>query len=167
VTADYWQQQEQLERRHYEEHYRHATGSRNAIANSLGDYMHIGTFSQSKYLKQSDTDENGFLATITKVEAENVAKQGEEKKIRCIVYFREQEKGMVFNKTNLNRAAKICGSEDTDNWIGKKVVVFLDPDVEMGGEIVGGLRVRAPKKPAAEPKQPVGSIADMENDVPF
>lgn len=124
--------------------------------------VHIGEFTQSKYLKQQDIPEP-VLWTIRAIAKENVAMQNQPRKDRCIVYFQESQKGMVLNKTNLNRTAKALGSEDTDDWIGKQLVLYNDPDVEMGGEIVGGLRVRAAKKKAAPSK----TIADMESDVPF
>ncbi len=134
----------------------------------------IGKYSQSKYLKGSDFPQPA-LVTIDRCTEENVAKENEQKRIRCILYFAELEKGLAMNKTNLVRVAKITGSENTDDWPGHKVVIYYDEDVEMGGEIVGGLRVRAPKqvakqvsKPAISRKEAMDAITGMEDDsVPF
>ena len=135
--------------------------------------MHIGKFSSSKYLKGTDFEQPKLL-TIDHVAAENVARQDEPKRERAILYFTELEKGMVANKTNLVRCAKIFDSEDTDDWNGKKLVVFFDEDVEMGGDIVGGLRVRAPKQVAKtatrqEPvsrKEAMDAVTGLDDDVP-
>lgn len=132
--------------------------------------MNIDEFSQSKYLAKKDFPKPALL-TISRASKENVAKSNEPKKERCIIYFDGLEKGMVFNKTNLTRAAFALQSEDTDDWIGKKIIVYFDDEVEFGGEIVGGLRVRKPKN-QPEPYKPkpqvaTGRIEDMDSDIPF
>ena len=134
--------------------------------------MDISQFSQSKYLKQTDlADVDDITVTITEIASVNVARQGEEASVRAVVSFREDYKPMVFNKTNLVRAAKIFGSTDTDDWIGKKIRIYVDEDVSMGGEIVGGLRVKpVPKKAPQAPAKPAsksGGIPEMSDDIPF
>ena len=134
--------------------------------------MDISQFSQSKYLKQTDlADVDDITVTITEVNSVNVAKQGEAPSMRAVVSFKEDYKPMVFNKTNLVRAAKIFGSTDTDDWIGKKLRIYVDEDVSMGGEIVGGLRVKpVPKKAPQAPAKPAsksGGVPDMDDDFPF
>ena len=130
--------------------------------------MKTSELTPSKYLKKDDFPEPALL-TIKGVEKENVALPNQPKKERGVVYFEEKEKGMVFNTTNLKRAEKALGSDDTDDWIGKKIVVFFDENVEFGGEMVGGLRVRAQRtttKPAAAPSKK-GHFDDIEDDIPF
>ena len=54
--------------------------------------------------------------------------------------------------------------------IGKQIVVYVDPDVEYRGEIVGGLRVRAARKPGPSKANAdaVGSGQTIDDsDVPF
>jgi len=50
-------------------------------------------------------------------------------------------KKLTLNKTNTRIIAGMVG-DDTDTWIGKKVVVSFDPTVMYSGKMVGGLRVR-------------------------
>jgi hypothetical protein len=64
---------------------------------------------------------------------------------------------MVLNSTNIQLMAKACGSDDTDDWIGKQIIVYVDENVSFGGELVGGLRIRkhkqaAPVAPKAGPR---------------
>lgn len=124
--------------------------------------MNINQLKQSKYLKTSDIPEP-VLVTIDSIGLTNVAKEGEREDKRPIVQFKELEKPMVFNATNLKRTAKALDSDETDDWVGKQIVVYTDEDVEYAGEIVGGLRVRAAKKKAA----PTKTLADMDSDIPF
>ena len=106
--------------------------------------MKTSELTSSKYLKKEDFPKPA-LVTIRDVTKENVALPNQPKKERGVIHFEEYDKGMVLNSTNLKRTEKAMGSDDTDNWAGKKIVVYVDEEVEFGGEIVGGLRLRAPK----------------------
>jgi hypothetical protein len=121
----------------------------NALPNQDETQMKIGDMIESKYLKQSDVNE---LTTVT-VEAlkkVNVARDDEDPEYRWTVRFGEFAKPMVLNVTNLKRLAKALG-DDTDDWLGKQVELYVDPDIEFGGNVVGGLRLRGvPRK--AKPK---------------
>ena len=107
----------------------------------------------SSYLKQSDFDENGLIVTVARVDNKNVAKEDEPPEHKWIVYFNEYEKGMVLNSTNIQALAKACNSDDTDDWTGKEVVVYVDPPVGYVGKVTGGLRI----KRYAQPKAPARS----------
>lgn len=136
----------------------------------------IKDLSKSKYLKTQDVPEP-VIVTIKDVDIANVAKEGERKDERLVVTLKEFEKPMVFNATNMKRAAKALGSDETDDWVGKKLVLYTDEDVEYAGEIVGGLRVRAIKRKQADPEDDPDQryknenkgkgIQGMESDVPF
>ena len=95
----------------------------------------------SKFLKKEDLGDEEHTVTIKKVSKTNVARDDEPPKYKGTILFDEFPKPMVANTTNLNRIAKAMGN-DTDAWIGQQVKVFYDPDVEFGGKIVGGIRVR-------------------------
>ena len=130
----------------------------------------IGEMIESKYLKQSDLADD-MVVTVAKVGKANVAREGDEPEYKWLIRFNELPKPMVLNSTNIKRLAKACNSDDTDQWIGKQVVLYVDPDVEFAGNVVGGLRVRAHK--AATPTRQVmpaptgGKFDDMADDVPF
>ena len=121
--------------------------------------MHIGALKQSKFLTRADVG-RGMLVTIRGVHQENVAKEGAPEELRYCLQFDETEKPMVLNSTNGQIIAGIIKSEETDNWTGQKVVIYDDPNVSFGGKLVGGIRVRAPRIPAATaPTQPAPALA--------
>ena len=125
----------------------------------------IGEMIESKYLKQSDVEEETEV-TIAKVGQINVAREDQEPEMKWAIRFQELKKPMVLNSTNIQLLAKACESEDTDDWIGKKVIIYSDPNVSFGGKLVGGLRVKLPiKKKALAPAG--GKFDDMEDDIPF
>lgn len=111
---------------------------------------HISEMRESKFLKKEDCGA-GILVTVSECVQENTAKEGAPQEYKWCLRFHEQEKPMVLNATNMQIIAAICGSENTDDWIGKKVVLYSDPNISFQGKLVGGIRARAPKNPAARP----------------
>lgn len=111
--------------------------------------MHISQLKQSKFLTRADAG-RGILVTIKDIFQENVAKEGAPEELRWCLAFNEQDKPMVLNSTNGQIIASITGSEDTDSWAGKQIVIYDDPNVSFGGKLVGGIRCRAPRPQAAK-----------------
>lgn len=87
--------------------------------------------------------------TITKVVAEEV---GRDKEIKPVAYFKEDTRGLVLNKTNYGVLAEALGSTDTDRWVGTRVELSYNPEVQFGGKTVGGLRIK-PLRNAPAPKK--------------
>lgn len=95
----------------------------------------------SKFLKQSEVSDEPTV-TVVSLKKENVAREDEDADYKYTVKFKEFEKPLVLNSTNIKRMAKALG-DDTDDWIGGKVILYVDPDIEYGGKVVGGIRVRS------------------------
>jgi hypothetical protein len=101
----------------------------------------------SNFLKSPDVDPE-VLVTIVECKEEVVDKIENESK--HVLYFREFEKPLVLNWTNIEAISVYVGEENTDNWPGHQVVLFHDPSVSFKGKRTGGIRVRpAPKKAQA------------------
>ena len=108
---------------------------------------------ESKFLKKEDVG-TGALFTVESCEQHNVAKEGAEPELRWCLSFEESDKPLVLNSTNIQLCEGIFGADDTDDWTGKKIVLYADPTVAFKGKVVGGIRVRAPKgkaKPVTVP----------------
>lgn len=124
----------------------------------------------SSYLKQTDFDEAGFIVTVATITHKNIARADEAEEMKWIVHFQEFEKGMVLNSTNIQALAKACGSDDTDNWMNKQVVVYVDPNVSFGGQVKGGLRIKRHVQAQAPKSAPIRAHADEgdgDNKAPF
>jgi hypothetical protein len=117
---------------------------------------------QSKFLRKEDFDEDQ-VCTIKDCKLEQVGKDDSPEE-RWVLYFREREKGMVLNITTIRVLESTYGG-DTDHWVGNKVMVYVDPNVSFGGKVVGGLRLRTPKKVAV--KAPVKTDDEFADDIPF
>ncbi len=127
---------------------------------------------------------------------EELVGAGAEKEKKLVVWFTNDERGLVLNRVN-NRTLRGSFGDDTAGWVGKVIIIF-PMMVEMRGKMVPGLRVRIPPpkqsgetakpKPGgngrtaapAQPKPPVeeelNSIdepaaqteaADLDDEIPF
>jgi len=122
----------------------------------------------SKFLRKEDFDEDRVM-TIRGVKLEDMP--GDDGQQKWVLYFREEAKGMALNVTSIRVLEKAFG-DDSDLWIGKKVKVYVDPNVSFGGKVVGGLRLMPPRlaKPAPPPveeKAPTTSDDQFDDDIPF
>ena len=108
----------------------------------------ISEMMDSKFLRKEDVG-HGALMTVAGCDQYNVAKQGAEPENKWCLTFEESDKPLVLNSTNIQLCQRVFGSDDTDEWTGKKIVLYTDPNVPYAGKIVGGIRVRAYKVKAA------------------
>jgi len=133
--------------------------------------------SNSRFLTQKDVGP-GILATVAKVFLDNVAAEGAPPDEKWVMAINEHEKPLVLNNTNLDLMEFATNSPDTDDWIGKHVVIYTDHAVMYAGRRTGGLRVRAPKPGSVpEPVPPNAELQggggstndhdDFDDDIPF
>lgn len=131
--------------------------------------MRTSEMIDSKYLKQSDVPEP-VIVTIKKLGKINLAKEGEADEMKWAIRFDEFPKPMLLNSTNIKLLEKATGSDDTDDWLGKEVILYNDENVTFGGQVVGGLRIRrqqaAPTRRSV-PEKTGNALADMDDDIPF
>ncbi len=128
--------------------------------------MRIGEMKSSKFLKKEDAG-TGKLVTIAKLDQQNVALDDQEPEMKWVIHFQEFDKGMALNWTNIQLIAKALGSDETNDWLGKKIVIYDDPNVSYGGKLTGGIRVRAQKITATEAKIEAPLPNPYSDDVPF
>jgi hypothetical protein len=139
--------------------------------------MKTSELKSSKYMKKEDCGDDGILVTIKELKQENVAPDNKPEELKYILYFQGDVKPLVLNGTNIKLIEKALGSDETDDWTGKAIVLFNDENVEYMGEVVGGVRcdvtrtkryhAKEAKSPAtAKPSSKVPAAADFEQDGP-
>lgn len=114
----------------------------------------ISQMKTSNFLSRGDVANGPILGLMLNVAQENVAMKGQPEELKWCLNFSNIEKPLVLNQVNMQLIAKIVGSENTDDWTGKQIVIYDDPTITFGGRVTGGLRVRAPKQrpaPAVPP----------------
>jgi hypothetical protein len=122
----------------------------------------------SKFLKKDDVDPPK-LVTVKALRQANVAMDDQPEELKWTILFKELDKPMVLNSTNIQLLTKALGTDETDEWVGKQIVVYNDPNVSFGGKITGGVRIRAPKKKATPEAAATteAAAADYDDDIPF
>lgn len=108
----------------------------------------------SRWLKAADIKGRQVTVTIEKIVIEDL---GDESK--PVAYFVGRDKGVVLNVTNARTIADIVGSNNTDDWVGKKITLFTQK-VNFQNRLTDAIRVlppaepqqvRGPARPAAAP----------------
>jgi hypothetical protein len=104
--------------------------------------MKFSELSSSKYLAKTDVPAQGINLTI----ASFSLVQLDDGKKPAMAFLEANVKPLLLNATNRNRLTDMFGTDDSQQMIGQRVNVYNDPNVEMGGKLVGGLRVRPLKR---------------------
>lgn len=121
--------------------------------------MQVSQMLESKYLKKEDVMSD-TLVTIRGLSQENMAQEGQLPEFKYALHFQELNKPLILNRTNIELIVYALGSSETDEWVGRKIVLYNDPTISFGGRLVGGIRVKPYGQPAvpnsmtAPPMQP-------------
>jgi hypothetical protein len=100
--------------------------------------LRASDFDKSPYFRAEDLQtEKKFR--IKEVTAEEV---GEKKEQKAVVWFKNDKRGLVLNKTN-NRAIRGAFGDDMDGW-KEKIIIVVPTMTDFRGKLVPALRVRIP-----------------------
>jgi len=93
----------------------------------------------TKYLSTKDITKP-VIVTIDDVRPETIVgdRADEEKPVMT---FREDMKPLVLNSTNWTTVETAYG-EESDDWRGHQVELYIDPGIMYAGKRVGGIRIR-------------------------
>jgi len=128
----------------------------------------MGSYMGGKYLRKDDVDFKGLDVTIYNITDETI---GDELETKPVLHFREHGvKPLVLNKTNIGYMIAVFGSDDSDDWVGRRVNLWNDPSVNFNG-VRGGLRVRlcqdaAQVRAGAQSKKIVAQADMFDDDIP-
>jgi hypothetical protein len=122
------------------------------------------SYDQSRFLKAADLDGGEKKVRIKSVTEEKIGPDNEQK---LVVWFTNDQRGLVLNKTN-NRILREKFGDETEGWHGKIIVLFSSM-TDVRGRMMPGLRVRIPPPRgdghAAKPKPaPKPEVVDEDLD---
>jgi hypothetical protein len=130
-------------------------------------------YDQSRFFKAADLTQEKKLRI--KEATEELIGTGHDKEKKLVVWFTNDEHGLVLNKTN-NRALRAAFGDPVSGWVGKIIVLFSTQD-EFRGKLGPAMRVRIPPpkgngqgqaaaKPApAEPPPPPPATTSLADDL--
>jgi hypothetical protein len=116
-------------------------------------------FPPSKYVAAFELQGRDTVLTIKSVRAEIIEGENNRKDKRPIVYFEEDSKPLVLNKTNAKVIIKLYGA-DYAKWPGKRITLFPTKVKAFGEDNVEAVRLRA-SVPAAAAKATAGKPATL------
>lgn len=95
---------------------------------------------KSSYLRAADLE---APRTVT-IKSASIEELGEDKEEKIVVLFKELDRGLVLNRTNADYISMICESDDTEEWPGTQLGLFVQP-VSFKGKLVDSIRVTKPQ----------------------
>ena len=106
----------------------------------------------SQYLgKQHFADGEDKVLTIEKLDENTVENRKKQtKEVKRILHFVEDERPLILNVTNGKTIEAVLGSPYWEDWVGKKIALYVNPSIpnNFDPENPGAVRVRpyAPKE---------------------
>jgi hypothetical protein len=86
------------------------------------------------------------VLTINTVSKKMVMGSGGQKEECTVANFLEavngEKKPMILNKTNCKIISKLYGTPYIEDWKGKRVTIYVQPDIKAFGELVDALRIK-------------------------
>jgi hypothetical protein len=107
--------------------------------------MKRNSFRNTRYLTQDDVG-SGLTVTVEHVVLENVSAQGEKPKEKSVIYFSDFAKPWPCILTNYDIIVAQTGLDDSDDWTGLVLDLWVDPTVRYNNKS-GGIRVKAARMP--------------------
>lgn len=102
-------------------------------------------FPPSEYLRSEDVEEAGgeLQLTIKGIGRKEYEEEDGTHTVKGQLTFNELPKKLTLNVTNTHALMTMYGEQNIDvNWVGKTVILYVDPNVKNRGKIVKGLRIR-------------------------
>jgi hypothetical protein len=139
-------------------------------------------YDQSRFFKAADLTQEKKLRI--KEVTEELIGTGHDKEKKLVVWFTNDEHGLVLNKTN-NRTLRAAFGDPVSGWVGKIIVLFPTQD-EFRGKMGPAMRMRIPplkqaagngqgqaaaaKAPAEPPPPPPATTTladDLDDEIGF
>jgi len=110
--------------------------------------MKVSEMFPRKYLGGEDLQGKAYRVVIDQVRQEELRVGPAAKpEPKWVLYLAGTRKGIVLSRTLAEQVAEIAGSDETDDWAGKTVVIYPEPMTVAGKRRVA-IQARAPKTEA-------------------
>lgn len=103
----------------------------------------------SKFIRPEDLG-NGKLVTITAIEQRDISGDGS-MDFRWILRAKELDRPVLLSWTLANNVTAVLDSDNTEDWIFRRLVLYKDPYVFNHGVMTGAIRARIPFSSELEP----------------
>ena len=99
--------------------------------------------SDSPYLCKEMLWDTPVVVTIDRVEGGHKVSvpNSNKKEIRKVMFFTEAKLGLVINAGHRKFLRRLFGGRNTNEWKGRRVMLYVEPTAKYAGEEVGGIRM--------------------------
>jgi hypothetical protein len=112
----------------------------------------------SKYLRGADLAAHAVTVTIDSIALEPFFDPESKQTVKKpVLYFAGKSKGLVLGKSLAYKIAEILGSDDMDDWKGKRVVIFTEKR-NVYGEVKDLFTARAAPPQGQPQSDPAGQL---------
>ena len=80
--------------------------------------------------------------TIESITTSEITGDGGKVSEKPVMKFAEKIKPLIVNTTNFKTLQKLFSSKYIEDWIGKRIILYGDPTVTFGKQLVGGVRIK-------------------------
>ena len=95
--------------------------------------MKLNEMFPSKYVKGEDLGGQAFTITIDHIQPERMRPNPQSPEVeKYVLYTAEGKKVIVLSKVLAQQIARLVGSDDTDQWTGKKIKIYPEPQTVAG-----------------------------------
>ncbi|MGB9043800.1 MAG: hypothetical protein WCC81_15160 [Pseudolabrys sp.] len=130
----------------------------------------------SRFFKADDVRDHPTLVIADAVYETSKNHNGKDEQ-KLIISFRKTKKLLVCNMTIFDQIVDITGEADSDDWPGHAIQLY-DSEVQVGSEMKGCVRVRAPEQGELKPKAAAAKTTkkppakadgdgDMDDQIPY
>lgn len=93
------------------------------------------------YISAAELGDKRPTLTISRITICRIEDDKKKKDVdKPVMWFKEIDRGWMYCKTTGHACAAMFG-EDDEQWIGKRLTLYADPNVSFGGDQVGGIRI--------------------------
>jgi hypothetical protein len=124
----------------------------------------------SKYLKAADLIDGPVIVTVRAAEQEVIKGFDGKEQSKVILYFAKKLKPLPLNRTNFEAMMDISGSDESDDWPGTRIELYVTKVTMPNGKPTDGIRLRKPNG-AEKPKKVATPIVESppvyDDEVPW
>lgn len=95
-----------------------------------------------KYFSSKSVQEKPFTLTILDCKEIEIQSEGEAAQKKTALFFEEDPRGLVLNKGRAEKLVELFGSDESDEWIGRKIKIVYDKNVKFKGKPIGGIAIQ-------------------------
>ena len=85
------------------------------------------------------------VVSVKGVATAKVTGQSGRKEDCFVVHYNEFDKPMILNRTNAKAIEKVAGSGLVEDWVGVRIILYVEKGVKAFGDVVDALRIREHK----------------------